>query len=287
MQGPTDHRGSPRPSRPLCPCSSPQGPLRCRPRSVVSALPATTSLGSGSRPCWPLRLPPAPGLAGPRPRPASLQPPQRLCRTWAFVQAPLLLPHLPASTQPSLARPCSFHRLLSAHSLPEPPPWGHRETTEAGMGALATGLWSLLMCTDRAWRPGPGRAIRTPRLSDPGSHTLPKGEKMLGVGAAPPRAPQQPSALCPFSGSPGRRAPPPLQQASPPPRLSCLTPSQISSSNLSPQNSCHSPDSTTRVPHPSLAYPSCPPGVPGSCSSHKHRGNAMQPSIQPRGLVFP
>lgn len=160
------------------------------------------------------------------------------------------------------------------------------------MGALATGLWSPPdVHRTELLRPGPGRAIRTPRLSDPGSHTLPKEEKnSWGWGQHPPRAPQSSPALCPFSGSPGRRAPPPLQQASPHPGSPLASPPcQISSSNPSPQNRLPLPRLNHQgpPPQPCLSPPRSPRSSPGSCSSHKHRGNAMQPSIQPRGLVLP
>ena len=140
-------------------------------------------------------------------------------------------------------------------------------------------------------RPGPGRDIGTARLSDPGSHALPKGKKkQLGVGAAPPKGPsEQPyfvallrppreegpllhsSRLHPHPGSP---------LASPP----C----QISSSNL-PQNRLPLPRLNHQgpPPPPCSSPPRSPRSSPGSCSSREHRGNATQPSVQPRGLVHP
>lgn len=104
-----------------------------------------------------------------------------------------------------------------------------------------------------------------------GSQTLgatlcPRGKKTAGGGGSTPQGPLRAALLCvPSPAPPGRRAPPPLQQASPLPRLSsCLTPMPNQQQQPPPRIGCHSPDSTTRVPYPSLAHPlPAPPGVRG------------------------
>ena len=133
---------------------------------------------------------------------------------------------------------------------------------------MATGLWSPPhVHRTELLRPDPGRDIGTARLSDPGSHALPKGKKnSWGWGQHPPRAPQSSPTLCPFSGPPGKKGPSSTPAGFTPTQALLLPHHHAKSAAATPppRIGCHSPDSTTRVPYPSLAHPlPAPPGVRG------------------------
>lgn len=217
-------------------------------------------------------LPPPPH-SGPRPRPASAWPPQRLSPIMASAQDPLL--HLSSSspTNALLAPPGQL--LLETSSVPAPssgpPPWGHRETTEASTGGLGCGALELL-------RPGPSDGHRDTR-----SHTLPRWEKQGGAaGNTPSQGPLR--AALPRGPSPATREGGPrgglpflhpgrLQPPSPPPGPAPQDQQQTRNRLL--------PRARQPGPRPSLAHP--PPCSPrsslGSCTSHKHRGDATHPPL--------
>ena len=245
-------------------------------------------------------LPPPP--SGPRPRPASAWPPQRLSPTLASAQAPLL--HLSSSSPANRLLAPAGQLLPETSSVPLPPvsllPGATERPQRPAWEALAAGL----CCTSdvprtELLRPGPRTDIGTP-----GATLCPGGKNSGGGGqhpsqgplrAALPRGPSpatreggprgslpflHPGRLQPPSPPPGPALPdqqqtrdrlPPRARQPGPPSQACPSPSLLPQEFPGvlhvprAQRGCHASPACPPKPrraHTALHRPTSPPGRP-------------------------